>query len=160
MIFQQLAGEAYKQIEALKRINLPFLAITSEFGTVAMWDWEIVSFLKSEGAKVFAPYDLDVTKRICRNLGLKREMSQAKFLVFQDNPGEGMRASIFKRFYWWEDRCVQRMKEKFGLTIEKRSFQRAGESPVGRSLRIPGRIAEGLFHAMDTPAESARDCGR
>ena len=44
--------------------------------------------------------------------------------MFQDNPGEGMQAEIFKRFYWWEDECIQRMKDKFGLTIEKNSFEK------------------------------------
>ena len=54
VIFPQLLGEAFKQIAELKKINLPLLVVTSEFGTVAMWDWEIVSFLKAEGLKTFA----------------------------------------------------------------------------------------------------------
>jgi len=63
VVFPQLVGDAYKQINVLKKINLPLLAITSEFGTVAMWDWEIVSFLKSEGLKAFAPYNLDLARK-------------------------------------------------------------------------------------------------
>ena len=73
VIFPQLVGDAFKQIKDIKKINIPILALTSEFGTVAMWDWEIVSFLKSEGLKVFAPYNIGLTKTICRSLGIKRE---------------------------------------------------------------------------------------
>ena len=93
-----------------------------------MWDWEIVSFLKAEGLKTFAPYNLDLTKAICKSLAVKRDLRQTKFLVFQDNPGEGFQADIFIRFYWWEDRCTQDMKQKFGVTIEKRSFKKFGEA--------------------------------
>ena len=121
VIFPQLLGDAFKQIDAIKKINIPLLAVTSEFGTVAMWDWEIVNFLKSEGLKTFAPYDPEQTKTICRGLGIKREMKDTKFAVYQDNPGDGMQASIFKRFYWWEDRCTRLIKEKFGVSILKKS---------------------------------------
>jgi hypothetical protein len=124
VIFPQLVGEAYKEIEYLKTIDMPFLIVTSEFGTVAMWDWEIITFLRSEGIEPFAPYSLNLTKTICRTLALKKDMKQSKFLIFQDNPGEGMQAEIFKRFYWWEDECVKRIQEKFGITIVKKSFKK------------------------------------
>lgn len=134
VVFPQLLGDAYSQIEALKEIDLPLLIITSEFGTVSMWDWEIDTFLKSEGLKTFAPHNLEMARKICRCLGLKRELKTTTFLVFQDNPGEeGFQADIFKRFYWWEDRCTQAMKEKFGVTIAKKSFKRLGEE----AKRIP-----------------------
>lgn len=128
VVFPQLLGEAFKQIEELKKIDLPFLVVTSEFGTVAMWDWEIVSFLKAEGLKTFSPYNLDLTKTICKSLAIKRDLQQTKFLVFQDNPGEGFQAEIFKRFYWWEDRCTQDMNKKFGVSIEKKSFKEFGDA--------------------------------
>jgi hypothetical protein len=127
VLFPQLLGDAFKKIEAVKKIKMPMLAVTSEFGTVAMWDWEIVSFLKAEGLKVFAPYNLEMTKTVCRGLAIKRELKKTKFAVYQDNPGEGMQASIFKRFYWWEDRCTKLMKEKFGVSIKKNSFKALGE---------------------------------
>jgi hypothetical protein len=139
VVFPQLLGDAYSQIEALKEIDLPLLVITSEFGTVSMWDWEIDTFLKSEGLKTFAPHNLEMARTICRCLGLKRELKTTTFLVFQDNPGEeGFQADIFKRFYWWEDRCTQAMKEKFGVTIAKKSFKRLGEE----AKRIPDREVE------------------
>ncbi len=127
-VFPQLVGDAFRQVEELKKIGLPFLVVTSEFGTVAMWDWEIVSFLKAQGLKTFAPYNPNLTKAICRSLAVKRDLQETKFLVFQDNPGEGFQADIFKRFYWWEDRCIQDIKHKFGVTIEKRSFKEFGKA--------------------------------
>ena len=33
--------------------------ITSEFGTVSMWDWEINSYLAAKGVKVIAPNTLE-----------------------------------------------------------------------------------------------------
>jgi L-fucose isomerase-like protein len=128
---------------------MPLMAVTSEFGTVNMWDWEIVNFLKATGIKTFAPYDLALTKTICRALAVKREMRGAKFLVYQDNPGEGFQASIFKRFYWWEDACTAALKEKFGVTIEKRSFKALGEA----AKQISDREAKDVLKAREINTE-------
>jgi len=149
VIFPQLVGEAYKKIDELRKVKLPFLAITSEFGTVKMWDWEIVSFMKSEGCTTFAPHSLELTKKICRSLGVKREMHTTKFMVFQDNPGEGMQADIFKRFYWWEDRCIDLMKKHFGVTIVKKSFKQFGEE----AKNIPDSEAEKEWKSWNLPTK-------
>ena len=138
VVFPQLLGEAYRQLGAFQAIQVPILVITSEFGTVSMWDWEIASYLKSEGVQTIAPYNLEQARLICRSLGVKRELSQAKFLVFQDNPGEGFQAEIFKRFYWWEEECTRRMQERFGLRIVKKSFKTLG----ARAQEIPDQEAE------------------
>ncbi len=127
VIFPVLIGEAYKQIDKIMKIELPIVALTSEFGTVAMWDWEIITYMKSKGLKPFAPYSIELTKIICRTLALKRELKDTKFLVFQDNPGDGMQAEIFKRFYWWEDECTRDIEENFGVKIVKKSFKKLGE---------------------------------
>ena len=128
VIFPQLTGEAFRQVDLLKKIKLPLLVATSDFGTVNMWDWEIVTFLKAKGLKVFAPYSLDLTKKICRSLALKRDMKNTKFLVFQDSPGVGMQAEIFKRFYWWEEMCTKSIKERFGIFIVRKSFKEIAEN--------------------------------
>ncbi|MGI6113342.1 MAG: hypothetical protein ACOYEJ_04390 [Mahellales bacterium] len=128
VIFPQLVGEAYRSIEHLQKIQIPILVVTSEFGTVAMWDWEIVTFLRSKGFNTFAPYKLELTKTICRALALKREMKNGKFLVYQDNPGDGMQASIFKRFYWWEDEWIDKIKDTFGIRIEKKSYKNLAQN--------------------------------
>ena len=126
VLFPQLIGDAFKQLGQLKDLKLPMMMMTSEFGTVAMWDWEIVSLLVAEGARVFTPYTIEQAKVACRSLAARRVLRDTKFVVFQDNPGEGMQASIFKRFYWLEDECTERMRARFGLRIEKRSFKSLG----------------------------------
>ena len=149
VVFPQLLGDAYRQVEDFRKIELPILIITSEFGTLSMWDWEIASYLKSEGVETIAPYNLEQTQKICRALIVKRELQQAKFLVFQDNPGDGFQASIFKRFYWWEDECKQRMLEKFGITIVKKSFKELGAV----AKQVPDREAEGVWQNWQLATE-------
>ena len=129
VVFPQLIGDAFSQLAELKTVTMPVLVLTSDFGTVNMWDWEIVTFMKSIGMNTFTPYDLDQTKKICRSLALKREMQDVKFLVFQDRPGVGgQQAEIFKRFWWWEDSSAEIIREKFGIRIVKKSFKDLGEA--------------------------------
>ncbi len=128
VVFPQLLGDAFSQLEALKKIRLPALVLTSDFGTVNMWDWEIVTFMRTLGMNAFTPYDFEQTRKICRALALKREMKQVKFLVFQDRPGVGgQQAEIFKRFWWWEDRASELIRDKFGIRIVKKSFKTLAE---------------------------------
>jgi hypothetical protein len=127
VIFPQFLGEAYYKVPEFKSIQLPILVITSEFGTVLMWDWEIVSYLRSEGVATIAPSSFEQTRKLLSALQLKREMQGTKFLVFQDNPGEGFQSEIFKRFYWFEPECIQRMQDKFGIEIVKKSFKTLAE---------------------------------
>ncbi len=126
VVFPQILGQAYRCLDAFRAIRLPILIVTSEFGTIAMWDWEIIEYLRSEGVGTLAPYTLEQTRKLIAALRVRRELARAKFLVFQDDPGEGAQAPIFKRFYWWEDECTQRMIEKFGITLDKRSFRDLG----------------------------------
>lgn len=149
VVFPQLLGAAYTQLGRLKEIRLPMLIVTSEFGTVSMWDWEIASYLRAEGIETIAPYSLEQTRKVCRGLGVKRELKQTKFLVFQDNPGQGFQASIFKRFYWWEDECTRRMMEKFGITIVKKSFEELG----AQAKQIPDQEAEEVWQKWQLSVE-------
>jgi hypothetical protein len=141
-LFPQILGEAYRQGSAFQKLKVPVLVVTSEFGTLSMWDWEIAGYLRNLNVPTITPYNLEQSKRICRTLAVRRELSEAKFLVYQDNPGEGQQASIFKRFYWWEDECTQRMLDKFGVRIVKSSFRELGQA----ALQIP-----------DSETESARE---
>jgi len=122
VLFPQILGEAYRQLKDFKSIDVPILIITTEFGTMAMWDWEIIKYLRTEGVDVIAPYNMDQTKNLARALAVKRDLQTSKFQVYQDNPGEGFQPEIFKRFYWWEDECTKRMLDKYGVKIEKESF--------------------------------------
>jgi hypothetical protein len=137
VIFPQFLGEAYRRVADFRAIDRPVLVVTSEFGTLNMWDWEIVAYLESEGVATIAPYSLAQTKMLCRAAAARGELRGRKFLVFQDNPGEGFQAAIFKRFYWWENEAAQRLFEKFGITIVKKSFREFG----ARARAIPNEVA-------------------
>lgn len=126
VIFPQLLGEAYRRVDAFQNIDRPILIVTSEYGTLSMWDWELITYLREAGVNPMAPYSLQQTRAIISALRVRRELRETKFLVYQDNPGEGQQAPIFKRFYWWESECTQRMTKKFGITIEKRSYKELG----------------------------------
>jgi hypothetical protein len=141
VIFPQFLGEAYHMVDEFKAIDLPILVVTSEFGTVLMWDWEICSYLRSEGINTIAPYSLEQTRKACRALGVKRELNSTKFLVFQDNPGVGMQSEIFKRFYWFEDECIQRMIDKFGIQLVKKSYKQF----AGRAMSISDEKADDVI---------------
>ena len=147
ILFPQLLGDAFRQIGAIRELALPLLIITSEFGTVAMWDWEIVSLLKAEGKTVFTPYEIEHSLDICRSLAVKRELRSSKFVTYQDNPGEGFQAEIFKRFYWWEDSCRQAIKERFGVTVEVRSFKALGAA----AREVPDATVDPLLESWRVP---------
>lgn len=149
VIFPQLLGEGYRRLADFKALRLPILIVTSQYGTLSMWDWEIISYLKAEGVETIAPYDLAQTRKICNALRVKRELRETKFLVYQDNPGDGAQASIFKRFFWWEDECVRRMKDRFGVTIVKRSFRELG----ARAKTIPDAEAEQAWKQRQVPID-------
>lgn len=142
IIFPQFLGETYHQVDAFKALALPILVITSEFGTVLMWDWEIVSYLRSASVDTIAPNNLEQTRKILKALSLKRETQDAKFLVFQDNPGEGFQSEIFKRFYWFEPECIQRIEDKFGVRIVKKSFKTLATQAKQISDREAERILD------------------
>lgn len=142
ILFPQLSGEVYNSLQDIRKLSLPLIIITSEFGTFSMWDWEIISFLRSEGIETIAPYSLEQSKIVCRALATKRRLSQSKFIVYQDRPGEGGKQDpIFKRFFWWQDRCINAMKEKFGIYVEKRSFKELGK----KAMDIPDSEADNFL---------------
>jgi len=138
VLFPQLVGDAYRRVGELRALGLPILVLTSEFGTMAMWDWEIISYLRGEGVETLAPYSLEAARTACCALAARRQLREGRFLVYQDRPGEGgFQPGIFKRFYWWEDECAERMRDVFGLTIVKRSFEDLG----ARAKAIPDDAA-------------------
>lgn len=149
VIFPQFLGEGYRRLAEFKRIDRPIVVITSEFGTLSMWDWELLAYLRTEGVQTLAPYSLKQAHNIIAALRVRRELGTAKFLVYQDNPGEGQQAPIFKRFYWWESECTARMVQKFGITIEKRSFKELG----ARAKGIPDDAAQAAREGWDVPED-------
>jgi len=149
VILPQLLGAAYSRVDELRHIGLPLVVMTSEFGTMSMWDWEIVSYLRAEGIELIAPFSLQQAQVTCRTLALKRDLRRTTFLVYQDNPGEGHQASIFKRFYWWEDECSQRIRSQFGLRIVRKSFRELGAS----AAHIPEEEAQSACDRHPIAAE-------
>jgi hypothetical protein len=144
VIFPQLLGEAFSLVKELKAVDLPIMVITSEFGTVNMWDWEVVNYLKLNGIHTICPPSLDETKLACRALLVKRLLSQSKFVVYQDDPAgpTSQQADIFKRFYWLEKEASRKMLEKYGVKVEQRSFKELGK----RAAEVPDADAQ---HEID-----------
>ncbi|MCL2464481.1 MAG: hypothetical protein FWF28_05365 [Micrococcales bacterium] len=126
-------GRAYRKLAEFRRIEVPILVITTEFGTVSMWDWEIRDFLRRRGVATIAPTSLTETLDVCRALALKDELARSTMVAYLDDLGAGMQPWIFKRFYWWEDECVNDMQDAFGLTIQRRSFREL----VARAAAVP-----------------------
>jgi hypothetical protein len=149
VLFPQLLGQAYRRVEDFRAITIPILLVTTEFGTLSMWDWEIAEYLRSHGIQTIGPYYPEQTKKVCNALAVKRELKETKFLVYQDEPGEGFQASIFKRFYWWEEECTQRLREKFGVTIVRQSFRELGQ----RAKAISDIVADEALAWWDIPTE-------
>ena len=129
VVFPQMLGSAYRMAGQIRSITLPRLVLTSEFGTMSMWDWEIDRYLRAQGIEMVTPYSLEQTRVILRALALKRELRQARLLTYQDYPGrEGFQDEIFRRFYWWEQECSDRMRAQFGVEHVKKSFKTLGET--------------------------------
>lgn len=147
VVFPQILGEAYRQVPAFQAIDRPILLVTTEFGTLSMWDWEIAEYLRSRGVATIGPYNLAQTKKVCAALAVQRELRDTRFLVYQDDPGEGFQAPIFKRFYWWEEECTRRLAEKFGLTIVKKSFRALGAA----AQAIPDSEADQAWSRRQVP---------
>ncbi len=147
VILPQILGEAYRRLDAFRDLEVPILIVTTEFGTLAMWDWEIKSWLASNGVRTIAPYSLEDTRKVCSALNAKRELKESTFLIFQDNPGEGFQPSIFKRFYWWEQEATQRLESAFGVTIRRESFNDFG----AYAKSIPGEVAQAELESKDFP---------
>jgi len=144
IIFPQMLGEAYSRIDDFRAIDVPILVVTSSFGTVNMWDWEIVKYLDLNGIRTICPPSLEATRMACRGLTVKRRLNDWKFVVYQDDPAgpTGKQSEIFKRFYWLEKESTEMLQRRFGLRIESRSFKELGE----RAARVSDEEAQ---HVID-----------
>lgn len=145
VVTPDLSGVAYRKVDAFRAITKPILVITSEFASVSMWDWEIRDHLRRRGIETIAPLSLQESQDICRALAVKETLAGAKMLAYQDEIGAGMQPDIFKRFFWWEDECVAGMRERFGVSVEHRSFKAlqaradsVGDARAGAELKRAG----------------------
>jgi hypothetical protein len=151
IVFPQLIGAIFSHRELLRRFQVPLVVLTSSFGTVEMWDWEIVSYLRIQlGLTVFAPYNIDLAKVILRSLAAKRFMAGGiNFLMFQDDPGEGMQANIFKRFYWWEKESSGAIENAFKVNLVYRSWKGLNQ----RARQVSNDEAVTLWEKWAVPQE-------
>ncbi len=157
IVFPQMIYEAFRVADQLKAYNKPMIVLTSKFGTVEMWDWEIVTYLREKGMNVFSPYNVELAKVIMRALAVKTKMKKgARFLMFQDSPGEGKQAYIFKRFYWYEKECTQRMADTYGIELMYRSWSEV----AAQAKQVPDEEAEQLYEQWEVEQEgvSQRAC--
>jgi hypothetical protein len=156
VVFPQMMGAVFAHKDEIKQLELPMIILTSAFGTVEMWDWEIVAYLKEQlKLTVFTPYNLELGKIILRALTAKKSMKNGnvKFLMFQDSPGEGMQAYIFKRFYWWEEECKGTIEKTFGIKIIYRSWKEVNE----RAQKISDEAAHLLWQERSVPTEGVEE---
>lgn len=153
LLFPQVIGEAYRAAKDLREMGFPVILVTSPFGTVNMWDWEIATYFRTQGIEVFTPCSLELTKEILRAFAFRRRAQGAVFLVFQDNPGEGMQAEIFKRFFWWEEECRKGIEEKIGIKVVVRSFKELAHRAKG----IPDEVAKEEWWNWDLPTEGVSE---
>jgi hypothetical protein len=158
VLFPQLLGDAYRRLEEIQLLPQPLLVITSEFGTVSMWDWEINSYLETKGVRIIAPNTLEKAKYACRAMALRRELKSSKLLVFQDQPasGGGKQDEIFKRFYWWEPECINAIEDKYGLKVAKESFKKLSEDARAISDEDAANVWAQLRHSTPIAALKQR----
>ncbi|MBQ1311445.1 MAG: hypothetical protein IIY55_06300 [Blautia sp.] len=153
VVFPQLIGAAYHYMDILEKYQKPVVVITSQFGTVDMWDWELIAYMRSHGLNVFSPYNVALGKVILRAIGTRNCLKGAKFLMFQDDPGEGMQAYIFKRFYWWEKECTEQIEKAFGARMIYRSWKEVNE----KAAEIDPDTAMAEFAQWNVSCENISD---
>ncbi len=82
VIFPQLLGEAYRRVVDFNVIDRPILIVTSEFGTVSMWDWELISYLKEQNVATLAPYTVVQARKVLAAIRVRRQLKETKFVVY------------------------------------------------------------------------------
>jgi L-fucose isomerase-like protein len=143
-----MSGLAYRLLAEFRAIEVPILVITSEFGTVSMWDWEIRDYLRRRGVDTVAPTSLQELTDLLRALAVRETLPRSRMLAYLDDLGGGQQPDIFKRFYWWEEECVDDMQRSLGVTVERRSYRelaaRAAAVPESRVVATADRISGGV----------------
>ncbi|NAZ85643.1 hypothetical protein, partial [Kineococcus indalonis] len=138
VVLPDLSGLAYRLLEQFRAVEVPLLVVTSEFGTVSMWDWEIRDYLRRRGVSTTAPTSLQEFHDTARALAVRERLAGAVMLAYQDDLGAGKQPDIFKRFYWWEEECVHDLHERFGVQVQRRSYREL----VARAEALPGARVE------------------
>jgi hypothetical protein len=148
VVVPDISGLAYRLRAEFRRITVPILVVTTEFGTVSMWDWEIRDYLRRRGVATVAPTSIEEFTDLLRALAVRRTLPNTRMLAYLDDLGAGQQPDIFKRFYWWEEECVADMQSSFGVTIERRSWRalaaRAAAIPEQRVVDTHRRLSPAI----------------
>ncbi len=148
VVVPDMSGVAYRLLAELRRIGVPLLVVTSEFGTVSMWDWEIRDYLRRRGVDTVAPTSRQELVDVLRGLAVRQTLPRSRMLAYLDDLGAGMQPDIFKRFYWWEEECVSDLQQRLGVTVERRSWRelaaRAAAVPEAAVVEAHERISPGV----------------
>ena len=141
VVVPDMSGVAYRLLADFRAVRVPILVVTSEFGTVSMWDWEIRDFLRRRGVATTAPTSEQELLDVVRASALRRRLRGATMLAYQDDLGAGKQPDIFKRFYWYEPDCVTAFADQLGVTVDIRSYRELSERARGLD---PARVADAL----------------
>lgn len=154
ILFPQLIYAAFRHDVDFRSYHLPILILTSPYGTIEMWDWEITTYLKGLGCLVFSPYTIEMGRTVIRALAVKKKLARgARFLMFQDSPGEGKQSNIFKKFYWWEEKSTELMEKVFGCKIIYRSWKELNE----KAAQIPEQEVREICRDWNIRREGVTD---
>lgn len=154
IVFPQMIFAAFRHDDFFRSIDKPAIILTSQYGTVEMWDWEIVTYLRDLGVTVFSPYHVELGKCLLRAFAAKATLhAGAKLLLFQDSPGEGMQANIFKKFYWWEKKSTEMIEDVFGCKIVYHSWKAVGD----RAQTISDEAARAISADWDVNQEGVSE---
>ncbi len=158
VVVPDFSGKVYGQLAEFRALaGRPILLVTSEHGTVFMWDWEGRDWLRRRGVDTLAPTSLEQFHDLLRALAVKEELPGARMLAYWDDLGAGQQPDIFKRFFWWEDECSDLLADKLGVTVDKRSFR----GLVARANAIPdARIEAELARVEAAGVPLASDLAR
>lgn len=150
IVFPLLMYGAYRHDTYFHALEVPFIVLTSKYGTVEMWDWEIITYLRSCGCMVFSPYTVELAKVTLRAIAVKCALrAGAKFVIFQESPGDAVRPDIFKRFYWYEQDSVDVAQAAFGCRLEYRSWKVVCERAKTFSAKEADRVCDGWAIPLD-----------
>ncbi len=164
VVVPDMSGAAYRSLAAFQSLDVPILVVTTEFGTVSMWDWEIRDYLRRRGVHTVAPTSREEFADLCRALEVKQRLGSSVMLAYQDELGAGKQPDIFKRFFWWEDECVEVLREQLGVRVERRSYKalwaRARALPEARVIEELSAVEADVPIASDVARRSRMDALR
>ncbi len=129
VLFSLPPKTVYHKVELLKKVSLPMIVISSEYGARSMWDWENFTYLRAEGVNVYSPYTQELTRILLRTVAFKRQMKSSKLLIWMSDPHQG--------FYFFDRQSAERIHDTFGVTVEFASYKDVCE----RARQIPDEDA-------------------